>query len=116
MEGIQTIEQTFDEARKKGVIPFKPEVTAKSYQIEITADDFGDLVSYENKQEEYDVLIDELDKSTCVYDVDYSPHFGNFIYLTLAAGDDRADEWADIERIITEQIEKAKQWKLDNPD
>ena len=105
MKGVETIEDTFAAARAKGVIPFEFKVRAKAYEIEITADDYCALTDYENEQAGEGCLYEMLDRMTCAYDIDYSAHFGNFIFFSLAVADE--DDLEGIKEIIQEQIKKA---------
>jgi hypothetical protein len=112
MEGIQTIEQTFTDARAKGEIPFEFKVVAKKYEIEITANDFSDLIDYENEQAGEGCLYHMLDKMTCVADIEYDVWFGNFIFFSLAVADE--EDLEAVKEIIQEQIAEAKAWAKKN--
>ena len=106
-----TLEEYSRAQRAKGDFPLKREVTAKDYSIEMPMDDFCALSSYENELTWDETVADMLDKQTNAVDIDYNGHFGSYIYLTLETDYDTPEAWADIERIITDQIERAKQWQ-----
>ena len=107
-----TLEEYARAKRAQGDFPLKRKAIATKYSIEMPMDDFCALESYENELPTIDnCLFTTLEKQTYACDVDYNGHFGNYIYLTLETEDDTPEMWADIMRIITEQIQKAKEWQ-----
>jgi hypothetical protein len=76
--------------------------TAKMYEIEI--DDLMEIINADqnaNDEGDWDeILVERLSLVPGVTDVDYSGHFGHYVFLTLEAEYDNDDNWELIEKEI----------------
>ena len=82
-------------------LKLKPQVRAVAYLVEIPNED---LMRLENDL----YAFDELDEVSGIYDIDYSPHFGNHVVFT-ASDDTARDEFLVVLRKVLLRLRRRKQ-------
>ena len=89
----------------------KREVTATSYAIPITVEEYDTISNFERECYVEECLYTILEERTKAVRVDYG--IDDYIYFTLDAEDDTPEEWDNIQHIITEHLRHATQFNID---
>lgn len=82
--------------------------TAVSYSYQIPVADMETILKFEDKNFDIKHLVDRLEAIDGVYNVDYSGHFGAYIFVTIEKDNDSRFTHAKIQNTIAEYISKIK--------
>lgn len=78
--------------------------TGRCYAIEVEKDALLKILKYERDWLNNDYLVDHLDSLPGVSEINYSGHFGPYIYLMITKDYDNEETWKKIKDMITASI------------